>query len=94
MMGVKEVKHDARTLSFKCCIPRRMSACSDDDLRTSLTTLMNAMANITVCIQRIEHELDKRGTPKSFMKALRTKAEPDKTLIDLYFGQAEESQVL
>ena len=90
---MEEEKKDGRTISFKCCIPRKMSDCSNDDLRTSLTTLMNAMANITVCIKRIEHELDKRGTPKSFMKALREKAEPDRTLIDLYFGQAEEQQV-
>ncbi|MFW9849316.1 MAG: hypothetical protein ACFFF4_09250 [Candidatus Thorarchaeota archaeon] len=90
---MKEETHEGRTISFKCCIPKRISKCSDDDLRTSLSTLMNAIANITVCIRRIEHELDKRGTPKSFMKALRANAIPDMTVIDEYFEKIAESEV-
>ena len=66
-----------RKVSFKCCIPNRISTCSSDDLRVSLTTLKNTLANVTVCIRRIEQELDKRGVPSSMFKAHRGEVSPE-----------------
>ena len=66
-----------RKISFKCCVPNRISTCPSDDLRVSLTTLKNALANVTVCIRRIEQELEKRGVPSSMLKAHRGEASPE-----------------
>ena len=66
-----------RKISFKCCVPHRISKCSDDDLRVSLVTLKNALANVTVCVGRIERELKKRGVPTSMFKAHRGQVSPE-----------------
>jgi hypothetical protein len=66
-----------RVISVKCCIPRKMSSCTDDELRLSFVTLKNAIMNITVCSKRIERELKKRGTSTSVFRAIREKPIPE-----------------
>ena len=66
-----------RKLSFKCCVPREMSSCTDGDLRLSLTTLKNAMVNITICMDRLERELKKRGATTSFFQSMRDNEVPE-----------------
>ncbi|MFW9920923.1 MAG: hypothetical protein ACFFED_15085 [Candidatus Thorarchaeota archaeon] len=66
-----------RTLSFKCCVPTNVSACSDDDLRLSLVTLKNAQANVTVCIRRLERELKRRGVSPSLLASVRGEPSPE-----------------
>ena len=68
---MKEGEERERKLSFKCCAPRDMSICSDGELRISLATMKNAVINITVCMDRIERELKKRGATTSFFQALK-----------------------
>lgn len=74
---MKEENEMERKLSFKCCIPREIPSCSDGDLRLSLTTLKNAMINITICMERIERELKKRGATTSFFQSLREDEIPE-----------------
>ncbi|MHA3963787.1 MAG: hypothetical protein AM325_009620 [Candidatus Thorarchaeota archaeon SMTZ1-45] len=66
-----------RKISFKCCIPRKMSSCTDDELRLSIVTLKNAQINITVCIDRLERELKKRGASTSLLKNMRGEPTPE-----------------
>jgi hypothetical protein len=66
-----------RKISFKCCIPRECSNCTDDELRLSMVTLKNAMVNITVCMNRIEHELKRRGASTSLMRSMRGISTPE-----------------
>ena len=66
-----------RVISIKCCIPRKMSACTDEELRLSIVTLKNAVMSITVCMNRIERELKKRGASTSVFKAMREKQIPE-----------------
>lgn len=66
-----------RKLSFKCFVPREMSSCTDGDLRLSLTTLKNAMVNITICMDRLERELKKRGATTSFFQSMRDNEVPE-----------------
>ena len=66
-----------RILLFKCCVPARISDCSDDELRLSLVTLKNALANVTVCISKLERELKKRGTSTSMFRAIRERPIPE-----------------
>ncbi|MGD9397484.1 MAG: hypothetical protein PVJ05_13705 [Candidatus Thorarchaeota archaeon] len=74
---MKEHEENERKLSFKCCIPRNMSSCTDDDLRLSMATLKNAIINITVCMNRIDNELKERGASTSYFKSLREKESPE-----------------
>lgn len=66
-----------RKLSFKCCVPRELSSCSDGDLRLSLATIKNAMINLTLCMDRVEGELKKRGATTSFFHALNDDGNPE-----------------
>ncbi|MFW9889304.1 MAG: hypothetical protein ACFFER_14045 [Candidatus Thorarchaeota archaeon] len=66
-----------RVISIKCCIARKMSSCTDDELRLSIVTLKNAIMNITICMNRVERELKKRGTSTSVFKAIREKPIPE-----------------
>ncbi|MFX1261308.1 MAG: hypothetical protein ACFFAZ_04410 [Promethearchaeota archaeon] len=54
-----------------------MSSCTDDELRLSIVTLKNAIMNITICMNRIERELKKRGTSTSMFRAIREKQIPE-----------------
>ncbi len=74
---MKEDEEKERKLSFKCCIPRNMSTCTDDDLRLSMATLKNAIINITICMTRIERELQKRGASTSFFQSRREGQTPE-----------------
>ncbi len=74
-----------RKLSFKCCVPARMSDCSDDELRLSLVTLKNALVNVTVCISKLERELKKRGVSTSLLESVR--AAPSPEIIELLATQ-------
>ncbi|MFX0056622.1 MAG: hypothetical protein ACFFAX_07810 [Promethearchaeota archaeon] len=74
MSGVEEKE---RVISLRCCIPRKMSSCTDDELRLSIVTLKNAIMNITVCMNRVERELKKRGTSTSIFRAIREKQIPE-----------------
>ncbi|MFX1606391.1 MAG: hypothetical protein ACFFDD_10830 [Promethearchaeota archaeon] len=74
---MKEDEVKERKLSFKCCAPRDMSTCSDGDLRLSLATMKNAVINITVCMNRIERELKKRGATTSFFQAMKESEHPE-----------------
>jgi hypothetical protein len=78
-MDLSEEKE--RKISFKCCIPRRMSVCTDNELRQSYTTLKNAYMSISVCMSRIERELKKRGTSTSVFRSMRENPPPE--LIEL-----------
>lgn len=69
--SVKENEEKERKLSFKCCIPREMSNCTDDELRLSMVTLKNAIMNLTVCMGRLERELKNRGAVTSILKNAR-----------------------
>ncbi|MFW9803778.1 MAG: hypothetical protein ACFFFC_14045 [Candidatus Thorarchaeota archaeon] len=84
MSGVEEKE---RVISIKCCIPRKMSSCTDDELRLSIVTLKNAIMNITVCMNRIERELKKRGTSISVFKAIREKPIPEIIELAAFGGQ-------
>lgn len=64
-------EEQGRKLTFKCCVPHKLSTCSDDDLRVSLVGLKNTLANVTVCIRKIERELERRGAPISILAAMR-----------------------
>ncbi|NHI90025.1 MAG: hypothetical protein EAX87_10930 [Candidatus Thorarchaeota archaeon] len=66
-----------RKISFKCCIPRECSNCTDDELRLSMVTLKNAMVNITICLNRIERELKRRGASTSLIRNMRTAPSPE-----------------
>ena len=66
-----------RKLSFKCCIPRECSKCTDDELRLSMVTLKNAMVNITICMTKLERELKKRGASASLMRSMRGESTPE-----------------
>jgi hypothetical protein len=66
-----------RKLSFKCCVPARITDCSDDELRLGLVTLKNALANITVCMSRLERELKKRGASASLLESVRSAPSPE-----------------
>ncbi|MFW9833594.1 MAG: hypothetical protein ACFFEK_06340 [Candidatus Thorarchaeota archaeon] len=68
---MKENEEKERKLSFKCCIPREMSNCTDDELRLSMVTLKNAIMNLTVCMGRLERELKNRGAVTSILKNAR-----------------------
>jgi hypothetical protein len=68
---VKENEEKERKLSFKCCIPRKMSNCTDDELRLSMVTLKNAIMNLTVCMGRLEREFKNRGAVTSILKNAR-----------------------
>jgi hypothetical protein len=69
---VKEHEINERKLSFKCCAPRDMSSCTDDELRLSIVTFKNAIMNMTVCMSKLERELKKRGsTTTSLLKSIR-----------------------
>ena len=74
---MKEDEVKERKLSFKCCAPRNMSTCTDNELRLSLATMKNAVINITVCMNRIERELEKRGATASFFQALKESESPE-----------------
>ena len=74
---MKEENEMERKLSFKCCVPREMKSCSDADLRLSLATIKNAMINLTLCMDRIEGELQKRGATTSFFQALKESETPE-----------------
>ncbi len=67
----------SRKLAFKCCVPSNVSTCSDDDLRVGLVGLKNALANVTVCMRKIERELERRGVPKSILAAMRQEIPDD-----------------
>jgi len=54
-----------------------MSSCTDDELRLSIVTLKNAQINITVCIDRLERELKKRGASTSLLKNMRGEPTPE-----------------
>ena len=66
-----------RVISLRCCVPRKMSSCTDDELRLSIVTLKNAIMNITVCMNRVERELKKRGTSTSMFRAIRERPIPE-----------------
>ncbi|MDF1539516.1 MAG: hypothetical protein P1Q69_11510 [Candidatus Thorarchaeota archaeon] len=66
-----------RKLAFKCCVPSNVSTCSDDNLRVALVGLKNALANVTVCMRRIERELERRGAPSSILAAIRQEIPDD-----------------
>jgi hypothetical protein len=71
-------EENQRNISFKCCIPRECSNCTDDELRLSLVTLKNAMVNITICINKLERELKKRGSSTtSLMRSMRGESTPE-----------------
>ncbi len=72
-----------RKLSFKCCVPARIADCSDDELRLSLVTLKNALANVTVCISKLDRELKKRGVSPSFFESVRAAA-PSPEIVELF----------
>ncbi len=74
---MKKTESNERKLTFKCCIPAKVSACSDDDLRLSLVTLKNAQANIVVCVKRLERELKRRGVSPSLLASVRGEASPE-----------------
>ena len=67
-----------RKIAFKCCIPRECSNCTDDELRLSMVTLKNAMVNITICINKLERELKKRGSSTtSLLRSMRGESTPE-----------------
>ncbi|MGY5853394.1 MAG: hypothetical protein RTU92_07520 [Candidatus Thorarchaeota archaeon] len=70
-----------RKLSFKCCIPRDMSSCTDDEIRLSIVSLKNAIVSITVCMTKLERELKKRGVTSSILKSMR--GQPSTELLDI-----------
>ena len=74
---MQEDEPKERKLSFKCCAPRNMPSCTDGELRLSLATMKNAVVNITVCMDRIERELKKRGATTSFFQALKESEHPE-----------------
>ncbi|MFX1481620.1 MAG: hypothetical protein ACFFCP_00375 [Promethearchaeota archaeon] len=74
---MNEGEQRERKLSFRCCVPREMSSCTDDELRLSMATLKNAMMNITVCMNRLERELKKRGASTSLLRSIREHASPE-----------------
>ncbi|MFW9926141.1 MAG: hypothetical protein ACFFDM_05160 [Candidatus Thorarchaeota archaeon] len=74
---MKDSEKRERKLSFKCCIPKEMTSCTDDELRLSIVTLKNAMMNITVCMSRIERELKNRGASTSIFRSIREKPLPE-----------------
>ncbi|MHA2299897.1 MAG: hypothetical protein ACXACD_02975, partial [Candidatus Thorarchaeota archaeon] len=51
-----------RTHSFKALIPTNLKVDSDRDLRLILVSLRNAESAIAVYIQKIEKELERRGS--------------------------------
>lgn len=71
-----------------------MATCSDDDLRVSLVTLKNALANVTVCIKRLERELNKRGVPHSILQAYRGKVSPEILEVIESMNKSSESAVV
>jgi hypothetical protein len=71
LLIMEENEKRERKLSFKCCIPRNTSSCTDDELRLSMVTMKNALMNITVCMNRIERELKNRGATSSLFRSLR-----------------------
>ena len=77
---MEESERNERKLSFKCCIPRDVSSCTDDELRLSIVTLKNAMMNITICMTKIERELKKRGTSTSLFQSMREEEESPELL--------------
>jgi len=74
---LKEENEMERKLSFKCCVPRNTSSCTDADLRLSLATIKNAMINLTLCMDRIEGELKKRGATTSFFQSMKENEIPE-----------------
>ncbi|MFW9806834.1 MAG: hypothetical protein ACFFFK_08905 [Candidatus Thorarchaeota archaeon] len=69
---MKEFEIKERKLTIKCCAPRNMSSCTDDELRLSIVTFRNAIVNITVCMNKLERELQRRGsTTTSLLKSIR-----------------------
>ncbi len=66
-----------RKLSFKCCIPREVSSCTEDELPLSIVTMKNAIMNITVCMSKIERELKKRGTSTSLFRSMNERKSPE-----------------
>jgi hypothetical protein len=81
MKGVSTMtkgEDNERKISFKCCIPRECSKCTDDELRLSLVTLKNAMVNITICMNKLERELKKRGSSTTgLMRSMREESTPE-----------------
>ncbi len=78
---VNDSEDKERKLSFKCCIPRDKSSCTDDELRLSIVSLKNALINITVCMTQLERELKKRGATTSVLKSMRD--EPSSELLEI-----------
>jgi hypothetical protein len=74
---MNESEEKERIINIKCCIPRRISSCNDAELRLSIVTLKNAIMSITVCMNRIERELKKRGASTSVFRSMREKQPPD-----------------
>ena len=74
---MKENEEKERHLSFKCCIPREIPSCKDGELQLSLVTLKNALINITICMKRLERELEKRGTSTSIIRSMTEEQSPE-----------------
>ncbi|MFW9964875.1 MAG: hypothetical protein ACFFCX_15000 [Candidatus Sifarchaeia archaeon] len=74
---MKEGEEKERKISFKCCVPRNMSSCTDDEIRLSLVTFKNALINITICMDRLERELKKRGASTSILQNMRGEPTPE-----------------
>lgn len=70
-------EHEGRKLTFRCCVPTKLSTCSDSDLRVGLVGLKNTLANVTICIRKIERELERRGVPHSILAAMRQEIPKD-----------------
>jgi hypothetical protein len=67
---MKENEEKERKLSFKCCVPREMSSCTVGELQLSFATLKNALINITICMTKLERELEKRGASTSLFRSM------------------------